>query len=151
MTREEAIGFGERVIALGLKDETQTFCELAIEALKVEPNEDCVSREAVKKLYCNICMDKNICYRNKENCGELNLFDKLPPVTPKQIKLDGMLEDAYEHGYQQARYDYDDVLDEIKHVIKDNTYFINEITEKEGIDFETVEKIIDKYKAESEE
>lgn len=43
------------------------------------------------------------------------------------------------------------VLDKIKEEIRDNTYFINEITEKEGIDFETVEKIIDKYKAESEE
>lgn len=40
------------------------------------------------------------------------------------------------------------ILDKIKNEIKDNTYFINETTEKEGIDFETVEKIIDKYKAE---
>ena len=46
--------------------------------------EDAVSREAAKKLYCNICMDKNICYRNKENCEELNLFENLPSVTPKQ-------------------------------------------------------------------
>jgi len=44
-----------------------------------------------------------------------------------------------------------DVLDKIKEEIKDNTYFINETTEKEGIDFETVEKIINKYKAESED
>jgi len=43
------------------------------------------------------------------------------------------------------------ILDKIKEEIKENTYFINETTEKEGIDFETVEKIIDKYKAESEE
>ena len=42
------------------------------------------------------------------------------------------------------------ILDKIKEEIKDNTYFINETTEKEGIDFETVEKIIDKYKAKSE-
>lgn len=40
------------------------------------------------------------------------------------------------------------ILDKIKEEIKDNTYFINETTEKEGIDFETVEKIIDKYKVE---
>lgn len=44
-----------------------------------------------------------------------------------------------------------DVFDKIKEEIKDNTYFINETTEKEGIDFETVEKIIDKYRAESED
>ena len=40
------------------------------------------------------------------------------------------------------------VLNKIKEEIKDNTYFINETTEKEGIDFETVEKIIDKYRKE---
>lgn len=40
------------------------------------------------------------------------------------------------------------ILDKIKEEIKDNTYFINETTEKEGINFETVEKIIDKYKVE---
>lgn len=44
----------------------------------------------------------------------------------------------------------DDVLEKIRDEIKNNTYFINETTEKEGIDFETVEKIINKYKAESE-
>lgn len=27
--------------------------------------------------------------------------------TPLSIVLDGMLEDAYEHGYQQAKYDYE--------------------------------------------
>lgn len=45
---------------------------------------DLISREAAKKLYCNICMDKNICYRNKENCEELNLFDKLPSAQPER-------------------------------------------------------------------
>lgn len=43
------------------------------------------------------------------------------------------------------------ILNKIKEEIRDKTYFINEINEQEGIDFETVEKIIDKYKAESEE
>ena len=43
------------------------------------------------------------------------------------------------------------MLDKIKEEIKDNTYYINETTKKEVIDFETVEKIIDKYKIESEE
>ncbi|MBR2555079.1 MAG: hypothetical protein IKE94_09490 [Aeriscardovia sp.] len=35
MTREEAIAYGKRVIDLGLNDETQAFCEMAIKALKV--------------------------------------------------------------------------------------------------------------------
>ena len=43
------------------------------------------------------------------------------------------------------------ILNKIKEEIRDKTYFINEINEQEGIDFETVEKIIDKYKSESEE
>ena len=51
---------------------------------EAEPCEDVVSREVVKKLYCNICMDKNVCYRSKEKCEELGLFDKLPSVAPKQ-------------------------------------------------------------------
>ena len=37
MTREEAIAYGERVIGLGLNDETQAFCEMAIKALEQEP------------------------------------------------------------------------------------------------------------------
>ena len=37
MTREEAIAYGKRVIDLGLNDETQAFCELAIKALEQEP------------------------------------------------------------------------------------------------------------------
>lgn len=34
MTREEAIAYGNRVVDLGLNDETQAFCELAIQALE---------------------------------------------------------------------------------------------------------------------
>jgi hypothetical protein len=37
MTREEAIAYGKRAIDLGLNDETQAFCELAIKALEQEP------------------------------------------------------------------------------------------------------------------
>ena len=48
-----------------------------------EPCEDAVSRQAVKDLYCRICMETNICYRSKENCEDLKLFDELPSVQPK--------------------------------------------------------------------
>ena len=37
MTREEAIAYGKRVIDLGLNDETQAFCDMAIKALEQEP------------------------------------------------------------------------------------------------------------------
>ena len=46
--------------------------------------EDAISREAVKELYCRICMDKNICYRSKENCEDLRLFDNLPSVPSRK-------------------------------------------------------------------
>ena len=51
MTREEAIAYGKRVIDIGLNDETQTFCELAIKALEQEPCADAVSKKAVLGLF----------------------------------------------------------------------------------------------------
>ena len=45
MTREEAIAYGKRVIDLGLNDETQAFCEMAIKALEQEPVLDKIRAE----------------------------------------------------------------------------------------------------------
>lgn len=56
--------------------------------------EDAVSRQAVKELYCRICMETNVCYRSKENCEDLKLFDKLPSVQPKKTGHWEMCEDA---------------------------------------------------------
>mgnify|MGYP002622780420 FL=1 len=61
MTREEAIAYAERVIGLGLNDETQAFCELAIKALehpeenvvKVIPCGDCISRADAEAIFRN--------------------------------------------------------------------------------------------------
>ena len=39
-----------------------------------------VSLNAVKDLFCRICMESDLCYRSKETCEDLRLFDKLPPV-----------------------------------------------------------------------
>lgn len=39
MTRDEAIAYGKRVIDLGLNDETQAFCNLAISALSENKGE----------------------------------------------------------------------------------------------------------------
>jgi len=82
MTREQAIAYGKRVIDLGLNDETQAFCELAIKALEQEPCEDAVSRaEVVDEL--------NRLGRNafKDDTDYDNFFaflDSLPSVTPTQ-------------------------------------------------------------------
>ena len=48
MTREQAIVYGKRVIDLGLNDETQAFCELAIKALEQEPRWISVSERMPK-------------------------------------------------------------------------------------------------------
>lgn len=45
MTREEAIAYGKKVIDLGLNDETQAFCELAIKALEQESTLDKIRAE----------------------------------------------------------------------------------------------------------
>ncbi len=50
MTREEAIAFGNRVIDLGLNDETQAFCEMAIKALGQETILDQIRAE-IKEWY----------------------------------------------------------------------------------------------------
>ena len=58
---------------------------MAIKALEQQPQggDRAVSLNAVKDLFCRICMESNLCYRSKETCEELRLFDKLPPVTPQ--------------------------------------------------------------------
>ena len=52
---------------------------------------------------------------------------------------------AFVRGKNYMSLDQESALNKIKEEIKENTYFINEITEEEGIDFKTVEEIIDKY------
>ena len=62
-------------------------------ALEQEPCEDAISRQAVKDLFCRICMESNICYRSKETCEDLKLFDKLPSVKP-QLSEDAISRDV---------------------------------------------------------
>lgn len=80
MNRKEAIAFGNRVISLGLNDDTQQFAELAVKLLEEEPCEDCVSRAELKKW-----LDMNFSFGGATK--KLELFDRLdkelPPVQPK--------------------------------------------------------------------
>ena len=80
-----------------LKDRQIRTIKLAIKALEQEPCEDAVSRQAVKDLYCRICMEQNICYRSKENCEDLKLFDNLPSVQPKAKTGRREYNDIYDH------------------------------------------------------
>lgn len=114
MTREEAIAYGKRVIGLGLNDETQAFCELAIKTLEQEPCEDAVSRAEVKKIakemyleVANMELDaKTIsdcisCTSSK--CREVleRKLQALPPVTPQEPNT-WSLDDARE-GKNESR------------------------------------------------
>jgi rubrerythrin len=71
MTREEAIAYGKRVIDLGLNDETQAFCELAIKALEQEPRKGhWIPRNAYLLRYkCSECNYKSERYNFCPNCG----------------------------------------------------------------------------------
>jgi hypothetical protein len=83
----------ERDIAIGqLKELGYEFGE------KIEPCDNAISRQAVslnavKDLFCRICMESNLCYRSKETCEDLRLFDELPSFnltkTGHWIKKDG--------------------------------------------------------------
>ena len=70
MTREEAIAYGKRVIDLGLNDETQAFCELAISALSENKGEWIPVTERLPKdgqsvLFCDIDYDIMVGYHVK--------------------------------------------------------------------------------------
>ena len=78
-------------------------------------------------------------------------MDEICNLAIQALEQEPKSEWEHDHEILKAYSDgVNEVLDKIKDEIKDNTYFINETTEKEGIDFETVKKIIDKYKAERE-
>lgn len=86
-------------------------------------------------------------YELEQMLSRTDIPDYIKPTIKKVIEtIVDEFSDQQAEGEEQ-----ESILDKIKEEIRDNTYFINEINEQEGIDFETVEKIIDKYKAESED
>lgn len=84
MTEQDAIEFGKKVIDLGLKDDTHTFCETAISALEKQiPKEPIYDYEKIKKHmnigikapYCPICKsdvlgENNDCFQYCMECGQ---------------------------------------------------------------------------------
>lgn len=104
MTNEEAIAYGKRVIGLGLNDETQAFCELAIKALEQEPCDDCISRQSVEEMIKAEMPERDMWEiegdKEKETVCEVcvDLMQKLsdlPPIT-QQPKI----------GRWMSHYDY---------------------------------------------
>lgn len=99
----------------------------------------------------NIYNDLHIAYcdmklKKTSICNEINdLIAKRQQLEEDLARIEYILTE-----YKAESEGQETILNQIKEEIRDKTYFINEINEKEGIDFETVEKIIDKYKAESE-
>lgn len=78
MTREEAIAYGKRVIDLGLNDETQAFCELAIKALEQQSCEDwnAVLDELIR-------IGRNAFKDDTDYDNLFNFISNLPNVTPQ--------------------------------------------------------------------
>ena len=84
MTREEAIRIAQGLIT-NFKCESETmvdFCNVVIKALKQEPCEDCISRQAVDEL-SEALVHTTI---NKADfvCNFWERLQKLPSVTPKK-------------------------------------------------------------------
>lgn len=88
MTREDAID----ILQNGAKYEgDEDFDEklyeakqVAVAALKAEPCEDAVSREAVRDMFCEIhCHSKRSKCVFRNICKYMNRVSALPPVTPK--------------------------------------------------------------------
>lgn len=83
MTREEARAYAKRVIDLGLNDETQAFCEMAIKALEQGPCEDVISRQAVINAFERFIHELGI-EDKPYNYGEMALSPQnVPSVTPQ--------------------------------------------------------------------
>ncbi len=87
MTKEEAIAYANRVIEIGLNDETQAFCEIAIKALEKEPCGDCIGRQATVEFlekHSETYEDVRVKMGFKASASLINNRNNLPPVTPTQ-------------------------------------------------------------------
>lgn len=107
MTREEAIAYGKRVIDLGLNDETQAFCELAIKALEQEP-------EISLEVYKQVAKERDIAIEQLHELG-YEFGEKIETKTghwvktPKAVMGEGYMWycDRCEHlVYQDSSRDY---------------------------------------------
>ena len=110
MTREEIIRNLKYTMEKHKNDTVNTFdtnisvmCKDILEYLEQEPCEDAISRQAVKDLFCRICMESNLCYRSKETCEDLKLFDKLPSVKPQERTGHWIRFKEFENGYYHIK------------------------------------------------
>ena len=84
MTREEAIEVIEQDIPCEYDTDLIEALNMAIAALKAEPCEDCVSREAVLDALTKIGRWKHY-FNEAQTVAEcIRAIENLPPVTPKQ-------------------------------------------------------------------
>ena len=84
-------------------DKWREACVVISEWLEQESCEDTISRQAVKDLFCRICMESNLCYRSKETCEDLKLFDKLPSVKPQERTGHWIRFKEFENGYYHIK------------------------------------------------
>ena len=46
---------------------------------------DYISREAAKTACCDICNDEYVCFRDKQSCGAIKVFDAIPAADVKPV------------------------------------------------------------------
>lgn len=70
MTREEAITYAKRAVELGLNDETQAFCDMAIKALEQQTTRPTARWERLVDDFkkCSKCGRPVKFYRNYKYC-----------------------------------------------------------------------------------
>ena len=104
--REDAINFFKEVA----KREVGTYCKLAIEALKQEPCDDCISRQATVERLCKVADFMN---EKRSGLGSPYIMaalfiqdnkDEFPSVTPKEKTGKWIDDGQYAEGHSEHAY-----------------------------------------------
>lgn len=82
------MGFDRTVYRRDLVSAVISKAIQAFEQTRLAEGDRAISLNEVKGLFCRICMESNLCYRSKETCEDLKLFDKLPPVNLQESSRD---------------------------------------------------------------
>ncbi len=93
------------------KDKSCNEYKLLMDLVEAQPCEDAISRQAYIERFRKWAYSEFGRKMDNEALA-IRVAMSLPPVTPSiskddMLKIDGLREDAYKRGYEQARYDYE--------------------------------------------
>jgi len=63
-----------------------------------------IDREAAKKMHCDICMEKSVCYRDKESCPERRAFDRIPAADVRPVVRGKWIISRTDYGWNSAEF-----------------------------------------------